>query len=240
MDRTEKERVVEELTERLRSAESLIVADYRGLTNAQIAELRGELIGLGARFVVVKNTLTRRAAEAAGADGLLALLEGPTAIAFVEADGDSAAVAKALAKSSRDTKVLTLRGAVLAGEQMSGEDVERLATLPPLDALRGQVLGVVVAPLTGLAALLAAPLQNLVGLIDARVEQLGGADGSEDGAVAEATPVDESGNEAAPDEKPVAVEEASSEDDDDATTEDDEDNDDQPEAPLAASANEEE
>src|SRR2546430_10822422 len=99
MDRTEKERVVAELAEQLRSVESLIVADYRGLTNTELEELRGKLRPHGARLTVVKNTLTRRAAEAAGAEALLALLEGPTAIAFVEAD--PVAAAKALAEAAR-------------------------------------------------------------------------------------------------------------------------------------------
>ena len=93
MQRADKERVVAELAERLRSAETLIVADYRGLTMPQIDALRGRLLEHGARFTVVKNTLTRRAAEAAGAERLLALLEGPTAIAFIEAEGDPVAVA---------------------------------------------------------------------------------------------------------------------------------------------------
>ena len=97
MQRTEKEQVVAELVEQLRSTESLIVADYRGLTNADLAALRSKVRGSGGRFQVVKNTLTRRAAEAAGTESLLALLEGPTAIAFVETDGDPVAVAKALA-----------------------------------------------------------------------------------------------------------------------------------------------
>src|SRR5262249_23523061 len=105
MHRDDKERVVAELTEKLRSADTLIVADYRGLTMPQIDGLRGKLLEQGARLSVVKNTLTRRAAEAAGAEQLLALLEGPTAIAFVETDGDPVAVAKALADSARDTKV---------------------------------------------------------------------------------------------------------------------------------------
>src|SRR3990172_5705586 len=96
MLRTEKEQVVAELTTRLRDCEALIVADYRGLTNTQLLVVRAKLRDQGATFAVVKNTLTRRAAEAAGADALLALLEGPTAIAFVESDGDPVAVAKAL------------------------------------------------------------------------------------------------------------------------------------------------
>ncbi|TML64353.1 MAG: 50S ribosomal protein L10 [Actinobacteria bacterium] len=97
MQKEDKERVVAELTEKLRSADTMIVADYRGLTMPQIDALRGKLIEQGARFSVVKNTLTRRAAEAAGADALLALLEGPTAIAFLESGGDPVAVAKTLA-----------------------------------------------------------------------------------------------------------------------------------------------
>ena len=163
MQKTEKERVVAELTERLRSTDSLIVADYRGLTNSELRELRGKLRPHGARFTVVKNTLTRRAAEAAGADALLELLEGPTAIAFVEAEGDPVAVAKALADTARETKVLALRGGILQGSAISGDDVESLAKLPPMDVLRGQLVGVIVAPLTQLVALLTAPLRDLVG-----------------------------------------------------------------------------
>src|SRR6266478_8022669 len=163
MQKEDKERVVTELTERLKTADTLIVADYRGLTMPQIDALRGRLLEHGAKFTVVKNTLTRRAAEAAGADALLALLEGPSAIAFIESDGDMVAVAKALADSARDTKVLEIRGGILAGRTITGEDVEELAKLPPLDVLRGQVLAAVIAPLTSLLALVNAPLQNLVG-----------------------------------------------------------------------------
>jgi len=175
MQRTEKEQVVAELVEQLRSTESLIVADYRGLTNADLVELRSKVRGSGGRFQVVKNTLTRRAAEEAGTESLLALLEGPTAIAFVEADGDPVAVAKALADTAKDTNVLVLRGGILSGRALTGEDVEELAKLPAPDVVKSQLVGVIVAPLTQLAALLAAPLRDLVGLIDARIEQLGGA-----------------------------------------------------------------
>ena len=174
MQKEDKARVVSELTERLRSADTLIVADYRGLTMTQIDALRGRLLEHGAKFTVVKNTLTRRAAEDAGAEELLALLEGPTAIAFIEADGDMVAVAKALADSARETRVLAIRGGILAGREISAEDVEELSKLPPLEILRGQVLGAVIAPLNQLLALVNAPLQNLYGLIEARIEQLGG------------------------------------------------------------------
>ena len=190
MQKEEKQRVVAELTERLEQTESLIVADYRGLTMTQIDDLRTELLKHGARFQVVKNTLTRRAAEAAGADALLALLKGPTAIASLEADGDPVAVAKAFGATARETRVLEVRGGVLDGRSVTAAEIERLATIPPLDQLRGQVLGAIAAPLYAVVGLFNAPLQNLVGLIDARIEQLGGAEAAsepESEATAETT-----------------------------------------------------
>ncbi|HYQ10361.1 MAG TPA: 50S ribosomal protein L10 [Gaiellaceae bacterium] len=206
MKKEQKEQVVDELTARLKAADTLLVADYRGLTMPQIDDLRTRLLDSGARFTVVKNTLTRRAAEAAGADALLTLLDGPSAIAFLEADGDMVAAAKALADSARETNVLEIRGGVLQGRAMTAAEVETLAKLPPEDVLRGQVLGAIVAPLTALAGLLNAPLQNLVGLIDARIEQLGGEEETSPEPEAEATPEPEA--EAAPaEEEPVAEEE---------------------------------
>jgi large subunit ribosomal protein L10 len=172
VQRTDKERVVEELAAELSSADTLIVADYRGLTNKQLEALRDELIPHGARFRIVKNTLTRRAAEQAGADALLVMLEGPTAIAFIESSGDPAAVAKALATTAKETNVLTLRGGLLEGKALSGEDVDQLAKLPPVDVLRGQLVGAIVAPLTQLLGLVSAPLRDLHGLIEARIKQL--------------------------------------------------------------------
>ena len=174
MQKEDKQKVVADLTDRLESSETLIVADYRGLTMPQIDGLRTELLKHGAKFTVVKNTLTRRAAEAAGADALLALLEGPTAIAFLEADGDPVAVAKAIGATARETKVLAVRGGILEGRAISADEIETLAKLPALEQLRGQVLGAVTAPLYAIVGLFNAPLQNLVGLIDARIEQLGG------------------------------------------------------------------
>src|SRR6266571_1520855 len=172
MDKAQKERVVAELAERLRMTQTLIVADYRGLTMPQIDALRGTLLEHGARFAVVKNTLTRRAAEAAGADTLLALLDGPTAIAFLESDGDPVAVAKALADAARTTRVLEVRGGLFEGRPIEAAEIESLAKLPPVDVLRGQVLGAITAPLTAIVGLFTAPLQDLYGLLDARIEQL--------------------------------------------------------------------
>jgi large subunit ribosomal protein L10 len=189
--RTDKERIVARLAEELSAAETLIVADYRGLTNKQLEALRDELLNHGARFRIVKNTLTRRAAEQAGAESLLVMLEGPTAIAFIETGGDPAAVAKALAATAKQTNVLSLRGGVLEGKTLTGEQVDRLATLPPMDVLRGQLVGAIIAPVTQLLALVSAPLQNLHGLIDARIKQL-----EEQGEVVE--PAAEADTEEAP------------------------------------------
>jgi large subunit ribosomal protein L10 len=199
MQKEDKQRVVAELTERLQTSQTLIVADYRGLTMPQIDHLRTELLKHGAKFTVVKNTLTRRAAEAAGAEQLLALLEGPTAIAFLEADGDPVAVAKAIGATARETRVLEVRGGVLEGRPITAGDIENLAKLPPLEQLRGQVLGAVAAPLYAVVGLFTAPLQNLVGLIDARIEQLEGegdtsASAAEAAPAAEEAPPEEGGN----------------------------------------------
>jgi len=202
----EKERLVAELTERLRTTETLLVADYRGLTMPQIDELRTKLLDHGARFSVVKNTLTRRAAEAVGSDVLLALLEGPTAIAFLESGGDPVAVAKALVDAARETRVLEVRGGMLEGRPVQPEEIESLAKLPPLDVLRGQVLGAVTAPLTAIIGLFTAPLQDLYGLLDARIEQLGGdepqAEAAAEEPTAEAEPEPEAKAEAEPQSEP--------------------------------------
>jgi large subunit ribosomal protein L10 len=206
MKRDQKQQVVEELTARLKAAETLLVADYRGLTMTQIDELRTRLLESGARFTVVKNTLTRRAAEAAGTEGLLALLDGPSAIAFLEGDGDMVAAAKALADAARETRVLEIRGGIMQGRTVTAAEVESLATLPPTDVLRGQVLGAIVAPLTTLAGLLDAPLQNLVGLIDARIEQLGGEEAAPEPEAAAPEPERE-----ATAEEPAAEEEPATE-----------------------------
>jgi large subunit ribosomal protein L10 len=178
MLKSEKERVVADLVERLRGSETLIVADYRGLSMPEIDGVRSELLKHGARFTVVKNTLTRRAAEEAGVPELLELLDGPTAIAFV-GEGDMVGVAKALSDSARQTRILSVRGGILQGKPMSADQVRDLAALPPADVLRGQVLGAIVAPLNAIAGLINAPLQNLLGLIDARIEQLEAQGGNE-------------------------------------------------------------
>jgi large subunit ribosomal protein L10 len=215
--KTDKERIVEDLAAELGAADTLIVADYRGLTNKQLEALRDQLIPHGARFRIVKNTLTRRAAERAGADALLVMLEGPTAIAFIESSGDPAAAAKALATTARETNVLTMRGGILEGKTLSGEDVAQLAKLPPVDVLRGQLVGAIVAPLNQLLGLVTAPLRDLHGLVEARIKQLeeqGEVVEPAEAAVATEEPAtEEEGEEPAAEglatEEPVATEDTS-------------------------------
>ena len=204
MLRNDKEQVVAELADRLRASETLILADYRGLSVTELDDVRTKLLEHGARFSVVKNTLTKRAAEDAGLETLTALLDGPTAIAFV-GDGDMAAVAKTLNDTARRTKILEIKGGILQGAPMDAAQVVELASLPPADVLRGQVLGAIVGPLNEIVGLFAAPLQNLVGLLDARVEQLESAE------AAEAAPAQEEPTAEAPEEPPEAAAEPAEE-----------------------------
>jgi large subunit ribosomal protein L10 len=195
------------------------VADYRGLSVTEISDLRGQLLEHGARFRVVKNTLTRRAAEEAGAEELMELVDGPTAIAFLESDGDPVAVAKALSTAARDTKVLTIRGGILDGQQIGQAEVMSLATLPPADVLRGQLVSAVSGPLMTVVGLFAAPLRDLVSVIDARIKQLeeqgesateaeevtpeaSAADAEPDQKAEETTPEETAEEETTPDETP--------------------------------------
>ena len=178
MLKQEKERVVAELAERLRASETLIVADYRGLNMTAIDSVRGELLKHGARFSVVKNTLTRRAAEAAGVEALNEFLDGPTAIAFV-GEGDMVAVAKTLNETARQTRVLTLKGGILRGKTITADQVRDLASLPPAEVLQGQVLAAVVGPLNAIVGVFTAPLREVVGVLDARARQLEEQGGSE-------------------------------------------------------------
>jgi large subunit ribosomal protein L10 len=171
MLKSDKERVVAELTERLRGTGTLLVADYRGLSVGEIDDLRTELLRHGARFRIVKNTLTRRAAEAAGAEEVRALVEGPTAIAFLESDGDPVAVAKALSDVARTGRLLVVKGGILDGAAISSEEIEQLAKLPPADVLRGQLVGALTGPLQ-VVGLFAAPMRDFVGVLDARIRQL--------------------------------------------------------------------
>jgi large subunit ribosomal protein L10 len=223
MLRKDKEQVVTELAERLRSSQTLILADYRGLSVSELDEVRTKLLEHGARFHVVKNTLTKRAADEAGFETLKELLDGPTAIAFV-GDGDMASVAKTLSETARKTTVLELKGGILEGTPMDASQVAELAKLPPADVLRGQVLGAIVGPLNEIVALFAAPVQDFVGLLNARIEQLGDEAPAEEEApteepAAEAEPAVEDERAEEAEEEAEAAPEATAEEPQEETTE---------------------
>jgi large subunit ribosomal protein L10 len=169
VNRDEKQAVIDRLTDRIRESDTMIVADYRGLTVVQTAEIRNRLRESGASFTVAKNTLARRAAEAAEKPALLDFLQGPTAIAFV--DGDVAATAKALTEVARSTRILAVRGAVMEGDVLSADQVRQLGDLPPKDVLLSQIVGAVQGPMQGTVGVLTAPLRDIVALLDAYIAQ---------------------------------------------------------------------
>ena len=148
MNRDEKAAVVQEIAGQFRSADAIFAVDYRGISVAQAADLRERLRGADARFRVVKNSLSERAADQAGMESLKSMLVGPTALAFVH--GDAAAAAKALNDVARELQLLEFKGGILDGELLEAEEVRSIARLPTRDVLYAQLVGTVAAPLTGL------------------------------------------------------------------------------------------
>jgi large subunit ribosomal protein L10 len=151
MNKEQKAEKVAQIATAIRESEAVFAVDYRGISVPQAAELRTKLIEAGARFSVVKNTLTERAVDDVGADTLKELLEGPTAFTFVAAEGDVAMAAKALSQFRRAHEVLEFKGGIMSGEPLSIEQIESIARLPALEVLHGQVVGVLASPITGLA-----------------------------------------------------------------------------------------
>jgi large subunit ribosomal protein L10 len=164
MNREEKAAVIEEVARQIQEAEAVYAVDYRGASVPQAAELRARLRDADATFRVVKNTLTERAADQAGAEGLKVYLEGPTAMTFVR--GDAAAAAKALADFRRSSGLLTFKGGWMNGEALSPDQMDAIARLPTRDVLYGRLVGMVASPLTGLVT-------SLGGLIGGLARQLG-------------------------------------------------------------------
>jgi large subunit ribosomal protein L10 len=177
MLKSKKAEVIAELEGEIREAAAMIVADYRGLSVGRLAQVRRDLRPLDASLRVSKNTLARIAAERSGNDGLAALLQGPTAIAFCQ--GDAAAVAKKLSDVARETRILRLKGAVLEGRTLDEEGVRRLATLPPKEALQAQVVGVLAAPLQQLVNVLAAAPREFVVVLDQIIQKRQQAEAAE-------------------------------------------------------------
>jgi large subunit ribosomal protein L10 len=149
MNREQKAAAVAEIAENIKESEAVFAVDYRGLSVPQANELRSRLRGADARFTIVKNTLTERAADAAGAESLKELLEGPTALTFVR--GDAAAAAKALRDYARETDLLPFKGGFMDGNALTAEDIGAIARLPSREMLYAQLVGIVAHPLSGLA-----------------------------------------------------------------------------------------
>ena len=215
MNRAQKEAVVAEVATQIQESEAVFAVDYRGISVPQAAELRVKLNDAGARFRVVKNTLTLLAADKAGADPLKEVLEGPTAFTFVAAErGDVALAAKALAQFRRETELLEFKGGVMNGEALSAEQIGEIARLPAKDVLYGQLVGMIASPITGLVRGLNALIAGLAiqlkqiadqGLVGGEAEP--GAAEAEPAAEAEAAPASEA-SESAPDDDPAEAEQA--------------------------------
>jgi len=159
MNREEKAQAIEEIAAEIDAAEAIFAVDYRGISVPQAAELRAKLRQADASFRVVKNRLTKIAAEKAGREGLSELLHGPTALTFVR--GDTAMAAKAITNFNKEHEVLTYRGGFMGETSLDEERFKAIAKLPARDVLNGQFAGVVASPLTGLVRGLGSMIQGL-------------------------------------------------------------------------------
>jgi large subunit ribosomal protein L10 len=151
LNKEQKAAVVDEVAAQIQESEAVFAVDYRGISVPQAADLRVKLNDAGARFRVVKNTLSQLSADKAGAESLKELLEGPTAFTFVASDGgDVALAAKALAQFRRETDLLDFKGGLMGGEALTAEQITALSRLPARDVLHGQLVAMVASPITGL------------------------------------------------------------------------------------------
>jgi len=164
VNREEKAAVIDQVATQIKESQAIYAVDYRGISVTQVAELRERLVEAGASLRVVKNSLTERAADQAGAESLKELLEGPTAFTFVS--GDAALAAKAIARFRREHQVPQFKGGTLDGDVLSIEQIEDIAKLPARNVLDGQLVGVLASPITGL-------VRGLNGLIGGLAIQLG-------------------------------------------------------------------
>jgi large subunit ribosomal protein L10 len=213
MNRDQKAAVVEEVATQIQESEAVFAVDYRGISVPQAAELRVKLNEAGARFRVVKNTLTQLAADKAGAESLKEILEGPTAFTFVTADGgDVALAAKALAQFRRETDLLEFKGGVMGGEVLTAEQIMALSRLPAREVLHGQLVGVIASPITGLVRGLNALIAGLAIQLQQIAEQglLPAGEAPAEAAPAEAAAGEAPGESAseAPEETPAETQEA--------------------------------
>ncbi len=172
MPTPKKVETVAELTEVLSRSKLTIIADYRGLSVADLQNLRGQLRPHNAELRVAKNTLTLRAAKANSMEGLDDALNGPTAL--VTAFDDPVQPAKVVSDFVRTSRILAIRAAMLEGALIGATDIEALANLPSRDVLIGRVVGGLASPLYGIVGVLAAPIRSLQYVLQARAAQLGG------------------------------------------------------------------
>jgi len=215
MNREQKAAAIEEVAGQIQASEAVFAVDYRGISVPQAAELRTRLTEAGARFRVVKNTLTERAADQAGAEALKELLEGPTAFTFVLADGgDAALAAKALATFRREHDVVAFKGGLMNGDVLTIEQLESLSRLPARDVMYGQLVGMIASPITGLVRGLNALISGLAIQLQQIAEQglVGGdAPAAEEAAAPEAEEASAEAEEPAPETEEAPAEEAAAE-----------------------------
>jgi large subunit ribosomal protein L10 len=159
MNRDQKAVAIAEIASNIEASEAIFAVDYRGISVAQIAELRAKLREADATFTVVKNSLTERAADQASAEGLKEYLAGPTALTFVR--GDIAVAAKTIADYARATQLLPFKGGLMSGANLEVEQMRSLSRLPSREVLYGQLVGVVASPITGVVRTLGALISGL-------------------------------------------------------------------------------
>ena len=207
MNRDQKAAVIDQVAAEITDSEAIFAVDYRGISVPQAAELRTRLRDADAHFRVVKNTLTERAADQAGAEALKALLEGPTAMTFVR--GDAAAAAKALRDFRRASggQLLEFKGGWMNGAAVSPQEMDAIAQLPSREVLYGRLVGMVASPLTGLAAALGGLIGGLARQLQQMQEQ-GLVGGTAAPAAEEAAPEPEAAAEPAAEPEPTPEPEA--------------------------------
>jgi large subunit ribosomal protein L10 len=215
MNKEQKAAVVEELAEQIRGADAIFAVDYRGISVSEVADLRSRLRDAETRFRIVKNSLTERASDQAGAEALKELLQGPTAFAFVS--GDAALAAKALNDAARTLGTLEFKGGLMDGAPLSADEIRSLARLPAREVLHAQLVGTIASPLSGLVRTLNALISGIavqLGQIAEKGLVSGEAPPSEEAPATAEAPAEEappSAEEAPPstepaDEGPAAVE----------------------------------
>jgi large subunit ribosomal protein L10 len=224
MNREEKSSAIKEIAAEIEASEAIFAVDYRGISVPQAAELRSKLREADASFRIVKNRLTKIAAEEAGEQRLAELLQGPTALAFVR--GDTAQAAKAITTFNKEHEVLTYKGGFMEATSLDELAFKSIAKLPGREVLNGQLAGVVASPLTGLVRGLGSMIQGLalqLGQIAEKGLVSGEAPAAEPAEpVAEEKPADEeSTDEESPDEDEKAEEAPAAEASDDTTSDED-------------------